>query len=135
MTPACQAPVPFEALIAYHLRELPAAEAERIEAHYFSCAHCSERLEAVSLLNEGVRNLVQSGHLMAGGTVAMVEHARARNVVVREYRTDPGEHVLCTAGPDDELLVTRYGGLHGVTSSTSTSAAPSPAPIRSCRWS
>jgi hypothetical protein len=113
---ACDVPVPFDALVAYHLRELPAAESERIEEHYFSCSHCSERLEVVSLLGQGVRALVQGGHLMVGGTMAMVEQARARHVVVREYRTDPGEHVHCTAGPEDELLVTRYGGLRGVTS-------------------
>lgn len=115
-TPACQAPIPFDALIAYHVRELPEAEAERLEAHYFSCAHCSERLEVVSLLDRGVRDVIHGGGFLASSTMAMVDHARAQNIVVREYRTDPGEHVLCTAGPKDELLVTRYGGLAGVTS-------------------
>jgi hypothetical protein len=112
----CRAPIPFEELIAYHQRELPETEAERIEDHYFSCAHCSGRLEVVFLLDQGVRDLVRSGGLLAGSTMTMVERARAQSVVVREYRTDPGAHVHCTAGPDDDLLVTRYGGLAGVTS-------------------
>ncbi len=116
MSTPCEAPVPFQALIAYHQRELSEAEAERVEEHYFSCAYCSERLEVMSRLEQGVRDLVDRGQLMASSTMAMVEHARARNIVVREYRTEPGEHVQCTAGPDDELLVTRYGGLRGVTS-------------------
>jgi hypothetical protein len=116
VSPACQAPVPFETLIAYHLRELPDADAERVEAHYFSCEHCSKRLEVLSLLEQGLRDLVHGGGLLAMSTVAMVQHARAQGVVVREYRTDPGEHVHCTAGPKDDLLVTRYGGLQGVTS-------------------
>jgi hypothetical protein len=53
---------------------------------------------------------------MVSSTVAMAELARARGIVVREYRTESGEHVDCTAGPRDELLVTRYGGLQGLTS-------------------
>jgi hypothetical protein len=116
MSTACAAPVPFEALIAYHLRELPEAEAERIEEHYFSCAYCSGRLEVMPRLEQGVRDLIHGGGLMVSSTMAMVQRARADNITVREYRTDPGEHVLCTAGPTDDLLVTRYGGLQGVTS-------------------
>ena len=116
MSTACRTPVSFEELIAYHMRELPEADAERIEAHYFACAHCSERLESVSLLDDGVRALVHGGGLFASSTMTMIARARALHVLVREYRTDPGEHVDCTAGPDDDLLVTRYGGLAGVTS-------------------
>jgi hypothetical protein len=116
MSPSCLAPVPFETLVAYHAGELPDDEAERVEAHYFGCAHCAERLEVVSLLELGVVDLVHSGALMVIGTMAMVERARARGIVVREYRTDPGEHVHCTGGPDDHFVVTRYGGLAGVTS-------------------
>ncbi len=116
MSPSCEAPIPFEALIAYHQRELPEVEAERVEDHYFSCAHCSERLELVSRLDRGLVELVRGGRLMVGTTMDVVERARARSIVVREYRTGPGEHVDCTAGPDDTLLVTRYGGLEGVTS-------------------
>ncbi len=116
MSGACDSPVPFEVLIAYHQRELPELEAEQVEAHYFSCAHCSEQLEVLSRFEQGMRAVVHGGQLMVGSTMAMVGHARARGMVVREYRTDPGEHVHCTAGPEDVLLVTRYGGLHGVTS-------------------
>jgi hypothetical protein len=114
--PACQAPVPFVELIAYHLRELPENDAERLEAHYFACASCSERLEVVSRLDQAVRALVSSGHLMVGSTAGMVARARAQGIIVREYRTDPDEHINCTAGPDDQILVTRYGGLHGIIS-------------------
>jgi Putative zinc-finger len=116
VSPPCQAPVPFEALIAYHLRELSEAEAERVEDHYFSCPYCTERLEVMSLLEQGVRDLVRGGQLFASSTMAMVERVRAQGILVREYRTDPGEHVNCTAGPTDDLLVTRYGGLRGFTS-------------------
>jgi hypothetical protein len=113
---SCEAPLPFEALIAYHMRELSEAEQGRVEEHYFACAYCSERLEVLSRLEHGVRELVQGGQLFASSTVAMVQRARAQGILVREYRTDPGEHVNCTAGPDDALLVTRYGGLRGITS-------------------
>lgn len=116
MSPPCKAPIAFEALIAYHLRELGEAERERVEEHYFACAYCSERLEVLSQLELGVRDLVYRGQLLSFSTVAMVQRARARGILVREYRTDPGEHVQCTAGPDDDLLVTRYGGLKGITS-------------------
>lgn len=116
MTTPCQAPLPLEALIAYHLRELPEAERDRVEEHYFGCAYCSERLETLSRLEQGLQDLAHGGGLMVSSTVAMVEYARARGVRVREYRTEPGEHVNCTAGPDDDLLVTRYGGLRGLTS-------------------
>ena len=70
----------------------------------------------LALLDQGVRGLVHGGALMVSSTLAMAELARARGIVVREYRTDSGEHVNCTAGPDDDLLVTRYGGLRGFTS-------------------
>jgi len=116
MSAPCTQPIPFETLIAYHQRELASDEAERIEDHHFGCAHCSERLELISQLAGGVRSLVHGGGLLAGSTMAMVDAARAKGIVIREYRTDPGEHVHCTAGPTDDLLVTRYGGLHGITS-------------------
>ncbi len=116
MSLPCQAPLPFEALLAYHARELSEDEAERVEAHYFSCAHCTEQLEVVSRLDQGVRDVVRGGHLMTSTTMAMVDRARAQRIIVREYRTDPHEHVDCTAGPTDDLLVTRYGGLEGITS-------------------
>jgi len=113
---ACATPIPLVDLIAYHAGELAEGDSERIEAHYFGCASCSERLETLSRLDRGVRALVHGGGLMAGSTAAMVQHARTQGIVVREYRTDPGEHVQCTAGPDDQLLITRYGGLRGITS-------------------
>jgi hypothetical protein len=116
MSAPCRAPLPFEELVAYHMRELPEADAERIEDHYFSCPHCTERLEVVSLLDQGVRGLVFGGGLFASSTMELVARARAKSIVVREYRTDPGEQVACTAGPTDDLLVTRYGGLAGATS-------------------
>jgi hypothetical protein len=116
MSRPCEQPIPFEDLIAYHCRELGEAEAERIETHYFGCAHCSARLESVSRLDAGVRALVHGGGLMVSSTMALVERARAQGLIVREYHTAPGDHVQCTAGPADQLLVTRYGGLEGVTS-------------------
>lgn len=116
MTTPCQTPIPFEELIAYTMRDLAEDSAERIEEHYFSCAYCSDRLEAVSMLDRGVRDLVHGGGLMVCSTMEMVERARARGITVREYRTDPGELCPCTAGPMDALLVTRYGGLTGVAS-------------------
>jgi hypothetical protein len=112
----CTAPLAFDTLIAYHLRELSETDAEQVAEHYFSCAYCSERLEVLSLLEQGLRAWARSGGLFAMTTMAMVQRLRAEGIVVREYRTDPGEHVHCTAGPQDDLLVTRYGGLGGVTS-------------------
>src|SRR5882724_6213576 len=89
MSSACIGPVPFGELIAYHLRELSESDAERVEAHYFSCAYCSGRLEVLSRLELGVRDLVHGGGLFAMSTLAMVREARAQGIVVREYRTDP----------------------------------------------
>ena len=117
MNRPCDTPLALAELIAYHAGELTEGDAERVEAHYFRCASCSERLESLARLELGVRALIRGGGLMSGSTAAMqVQHARAQGIVVREYRTDPGEHVQCTAGPDDQILVTRYGGLRGVTS-------------------
>jgi Putative zinc-finger len=112
----CDAPIAFEALIAYHVGELSEADRERVQEHYFACGYCSERLEVLSQLEQGVRDLAHGGQLFSFSTLAMVQGARARGIQVREYRTDPGEHVNCTAGPEDDLLVTRYGGLRGITS-------------------
>jgi anti-sigma factor RsiW len=97
VTSSCAAPFSWKELIAYHTGELPDADAARIEGHYFGCAHCSLRLEIVSRLDEGVDALVRGGLVMTSGTMALVQQARALGVIVREYRTDPGEHVDCTA--------------------------------------
>jgi hypothetical protein len=116
MTPPCQSPIAFTTLIDYYARELSEVEAAHIEEHYFSCAYCSERLEAVASFDVAISALTRGGHLLASTTLAMVERARSQHVIVREYRTDVGEHVNCTAGPEDQLTVTRYGGLAGITS-------------------
>jgi len=115
VNPPCAAPLPFDALIAYHAGELSEEEGARVEAHYFGCAHCAERLEVVSLLARGVIQLVHGGGLMVFSTMAMIDRARSLGIVLREYRTDPGQHVHCTGGPTDDFVVTRYGGLAGVT--------------------
>jgi hypothetical protein len=103
----CAQPIEFEALVAYWLGELPAAAEAPLEEHFFGCAHCARRLEALAALASGIRAAVRNGAVQAVITQPFLEHMRRQGMRIREYRLAPGERVACTIGADDDAVVSR----------------------------
>jgi hypothetical protein len=109
LTARCTAPVPLESLIAWERGELDPVASDRIEEHVFGCAACTRRLEGVTGLAVGIRDLVAAGRLPSAVTGDLVEGAATRGLRLRTYRLAPGESVACTAAPDDDFVVVRLG--------------------------
>ncbi len=55
---SCADPVPLETLTALWSGELPPDDAERVEAHLFSCDACSATSDRLGMLVEGIRDLI-----------------------------------------------------------------------------
>jgi hypothetical protein len=105
----CPAPLELGELAGYLLGELSAESADRVEEHYFACAHCARRLEGVRALGTGVRQLLLGGQLSVAATDALVGQAGAQGMSLRTYRLAPGDQVACTAAPGDDFVVIRLG--------------------------
>jgi hypothetical protein len=106
----------FETLVAYWLGELPAAEAEKLEEHFFACAPCTGRLEWLAGLAEGTRAALRAGTVGMIVTPPFVEAMKRAGMRLREYRLDPGGRVDCTITADDDAVVSRISApLAGVT--------------------
>ena len=105
----------LDRLAAYWLGELPAAEGEQAEEHFFGCAHCARRLEWLAELSDGVRAAVRTGALGMVVPAAFVDMLKRAGMRLREYRTDPGMTTSCTIRADDHAVVSRIrAALSGV---------------------
>lgn len=106
----------FEKLAAYWLEELPAAEAEKAEEHFFACKACAGRLEWLAELSDGVRTAVRAGALGMIVSAPFVEAMKRAGMRLREYRSDPGATVNCTLRADEDAVISRIRApLTGVT--------------------
>lgn len=99
--------VDLETLAAYWLAELPAGEAERIEAHFFACAHCAGRLEWLAALSPAVRAALHAGAVGMVVSAPFVEAMKQAGMRLREYHLQPGGRVDCTIAADDDAVVSR----------------------------
>ena len=97
----------FERLAAYWLGELPVAEAEEAEDHFFACEACSRRLEWFAELSSGVRKAVRIGALGLVVTQPFVDAMKRAGMRLRDYRTDPGMTTRCTIRADEDAVVSR----------------------------
>jgi hypothetical protein len=97
-------------LLAYRAGELSASDDERIEAHFFECARCAERLEGLERIRAGVVEAVRSGAVTSAVTAEFVEAAVRDGAQVRTYELSPGETVFCTIAPDDDFVAVRMRG-------------------------
>jgi anti-sigma factor RsiW len=104
---SCASPIPFEALIAYWLGELPAADEEPLEAHFFGCAHCTRRLEELAAIAAGIRSAVRAGAVTAVISAPFVELMKKEGLRIREYRVAAGGRADCTIRADDDAVVGR----------------------------
>ena len=106
----------LERLAAYWLGELPAAEAQEAEEHFFACEACAGRLEWLAELSDGVRGAVRTGALGMVVSEPFVEAMKRAGMRLREYRTDPGMTTHCTIRADEDAVISRIRApLTGVT--------------------
>ena len=110
MSPPCDQPVPFDALVDYWLEEGEPQAADAIEEHLLACDSCSGRLRGLVALGEGVRRLAHDGALEMVVTPSFLAKATQEGLRTREYRVAPGGRVDCTVTPQDDLLVARLLG-------------------------
>lgn len=107
MTGTCTTPVTDESLLAWWAGELSASEQDPLEEHLLSCAECARRGESLAAVAEGVRGLVRTGELPTVLLPAAIERLQEEGRRIREYRVPPGGGVLCTVGPDDDVVLAR----------------------------
>lgn len=106
MTAACASPIADERLIDYWTGDLPAADGAALEEHFFSCADCGARLEAVASVAGGVAALARQGRISGIISRTMLNKLQRDGVRVRQFTLDPGETVPCAAFPGDDVVVT-----------------------------
>jgi hypothetical protein len=106
MTPAADH-LTFAELADYWTVDLDPAEAERIEAHVFTCALCAGLLEESERLRSAIGAMVLAGDVRAFVTDELLNVLSRDGVRVRTYTLSPGESVHCAAWADDEVMVTR----------------------------
>lgn len=107
--------IELERLVAYWLGELPAAEGEQVEEHFFACASCARRLEWLAGLSDGVRAAVRGGRVGLFISRRFVEALTHAGMRLRQYGMDAGGSVNCTIRADDDAVVsTLRAPLRGV---------------------
>ena len=112
---SCRVDFPTEALSAYWLGELDDSRESELEEHLFGCAECTERLRAIALLGNGIRQATRDGRIHTVLTAVSVKRLQELGLRVREYRVRPGGSVMCTVAPDDDLVVAHlHAPLHDV---------------------
>jgi hypothetical protein len=92
----------FERLVAYWL-----GEDYDIEEHYFACARCTERLEWLAALSQGVRAALRAGALGMAVSSSFVEAMKRAGMRLREYRLEVGGSVNCTITAQDDGVLSR----------------------------
>jgi hypothetical protein len=110
MSDACSTPIPLSDLYAYRRAELDAAGEAALEAHFFSCATCAERLAWLERLEAGVALAMRQGLFDVFVRPETVDRLEREGCVVRKYDLQAGQSVNCTIAPDDDMTVVT---LHG----------------------
>jgi len=107
MSASCQSPLAWDTLIAYWLGEMDTDTEEQIEEHYIGCAHCSQRLEQLKGLAQGIRKLARTSGVNMIANDAYVRRLTEDGLHVREYRVPLNGSVNCTVAPEDDFVVGR----------------------------
>jgi hypothetical protein len=102
----CDRPLEPQTLADYWL-DGDVRDHEELEAHLFACDSCTQRLQDMVTLGEGVARLVRDGSVELVVTPSLLAKATSEGLRIREYRLAPGERVSCTVTPEDDWLVAR----------------------------
>jgi hypothetical protein len=100
MMATCDAPIPFETLVALWADDLSADEAETVEAHLFACDACAEASEGLGRLVGGLREVIP---LVLSH--AQREQLRARGMRLLHTPVDAGVTAHARFAPELDLLV------------------------------
>jgi hypothetical protein len=103
----CAAPLDLDSLIQYWLGELDDEHEAAVESHYSGCAACTERLEEIVALGDGVRRAFAAGLLHTFITPEFATRLKQQGLSVREYRVPAGGSVNCSVGPEDDAVLGR----------------------------
>jgi hypothetical protein len=124
-----------DTLVDYWLGDADAATTEAIDAHLMQCEACGAALDDVVALARGVKDAFQRGALPLLLSAPFVARLKAGGLRLREYRVPHNGSVVCSVGPDDDMLVAYLEvPLHGVARLDAV-FAPSFVPGREERWS
>src|SRR5690349_6992169 len=94
--------IDFEKLVAWWLGDLPSAEGEKVEEHFFACASCAARVEWLAGLSGGVRATVRAGRVGLFVSKRFVEAMVQVGMRLREYGLEAGGSVNCTIRTEDD---------------------------------
>jgi len=104
---SCQSPLALDTLIAYWLGEMDSDTEEQTEEHYIGCAYCSQRLEQLEGLAQGIRQLARTSGVNMIANDAFVRRLTEDGLHVREYRVPLNGSVNCTVAAEDDFVVGR----------------------------
>jgi hypothetical protein len=103
----CQKPPRLEVLVDYWSGDLPADREDELETHVFGCEACTQRLAGIAAIAHGIARVARRrGGLQMVLTDSLFDLLARSGLRMRKYQAAPGDHVFCTVGPDDDLLVT-----------------------------
>jgi len=91
----------------YWTEDVSPDDLERIEAHVFACAACTQLLADADRLRRSIGDVARAGGLQAFVTDSLLNQLARDGVRVRSYAMDAGGSVQCAVWDDDEVLVTR----------------------------
>jgi hypothetical protein len=91
----------------YWTEDVSPDDLERIEAHVFACAACTQLLADADRLRRSIGDVARAGGLQAFVTDSLLNQLARDGVRVRSYAMDAGGSVQCAVWDEDEVLVTR----------------------------
>jgi hypothetical protein len=94
-------------LADYWTTDASPEDIERIEAHVFTCAACTELLADADRLRRSIGGVARTGGFQAFVTDDLLNQFARDGVRVRSYAMDAGGSVQCAVWDDDDVLVTR----------------------------
>jgi hypothetical protein len=107
MTTRSSACLSMGELSDYWTSDASSEDVERIEAHVFTCAACTDLLAASDQLRRSIGDVVRAGAVQAFVTDSVLNQLARDGVRVRSYVMNAGGSVQCAVWDDDEILVTR----------------------------